>query len=290
MPYDAEISRARPACFIFLIDQSGSMGGKTSEGQVKAEVLADAINEVLHSLILRCTSDEGIRDYFKIAIIGYGAENEPDSVLSGRLSGQIFATTSELSEGTMAVETRVERWPDGNGGFVDRVRKVPIWVRPVSQQGTPMCAALTRVHALLDTWVSENYDHFPPIVLNITDAWATDGDPTEIGKKILSLRTEDGYALLFNLHIASAPEQGDADPEKNRRIAFPATADGLDPRAAALFAISSPLPDRMLRYADEYNVPLVSGSRGFVQNANIDFIVKFLQIGTRNVPGGNLLR
>ena len=49
MPYQAEISRANPSCFLFLIDQSGSMedpfAGSDSKRR-KADLLADAINRL----------------------------------------------------------------------------------------------------------------------------------------------------------------------------------------------------------------------------------------------------
>ena len=53
MPYTAEISRVNPTCFLFLIDQSGSMaerfGGEA--GKTKAEGVADAINRLLQTLV-----------------------------------------------------------------------------------------------------------------------------------------------------------------------------------------------------------------------------------------------
>ena len=55
MPYTAEVSRSNPSCFLFLIDQSGSMedpfGGEA--GRTKAEGLADAINRLLRDPFLR---------------------------------------------------------------------------------------------------------------------------------------------------------------------------------------------------------------------------------------------
>ena len=49
MTYTAEISRANPSCFVFMVDQSASMihpiGG--SGLQHKHEVVADALNRLL---------------------------------------------------------------------------------------------------------------------------------------------------------------------------------------------------------------------------------------------------
>lgn len=67
MPYSAQISRADPSCFIFLIDQSWSMheaiGGQS--GKPKMHVVADTLNRLLRELGFRCSGEEEIRDYFR---------------------------------------------------------------------------------------------------------------------------------------------------------------------------------------------------------------------------------
>lgn len=79
MAYSAEISRTNPTCFLFLIDQSGSMsdpiGGQS--GSRKADGVADAINKLLQNLIIKSSKSEGVRDYFHIGVIGYGADVAP---------------------------------------------------------------------------------------------------------------------------------------------------------------------------------------------------------------------
>ncbi len=57
MTYTAEISRSNPSCFIFLIDQSGSLqdpfgGGESTKK--KADGVADAINKLLQNLVIKC--------------------------------------------------------------------------------------------------------------------------------------------------------------------------------------------------------------------------------------------
>jgi hypothetical protein len=73
--YSAEISRANPTCFVFLIDQSRSMedriGGDGAE-MSKDGVVADAINRLLQELAIKCAKEEGVRDYFYVSVIGYG--------------------------------------------------------------------------------------------------------------------------------------------------------------------------------------------------------------------------
>ena len=71
--YSAEISRANPTCFVFLLDQSRSMedriGGEDG-AQSKEDVVADAINRLLQELAIKCAKEEGVRDYFYVSVIG----------------------------------------------------------------------------------------------------------------------------------------------------------------------------------------------------------------------------
>ena len=77
MAYTAEISRANPSAFVFLIDQSGSMMepiAGSAEGKRKCDSVSDAINRLLHNLIIKCARGEGVRNFYDVGVIGYGAE------------------------------------------------------------------------------------------------------------------------------------------------------------------------------------------------------------------------
>ncbi len=79
MSYSAEISRGNPSCFVFLLDQSGSMselfGGE--HAQRKADFVADVVNRTIHDLVIRCTKTEEIRNYYYVSIVGYGGSVGP---------------------------------------------------------------------------------------------------------------------------------------------------------------------------------------------------------------------
>src|SRR5262245_45746635 len=87
MAYTAEISRTVPSCFLFLIDQSGSMEDQWAResGKSKADSLADIVNRLLMNIVIRCTKEEGVRDYFDIGVIGYGSTVGP--AFGGALAG-----------------------------------------------------------------------------------------------------------------------------------------------------------------------------------------------------------
>src|ERR1700730_14342675 len=89
MPYTASIQRSDPTAFLFLVDQSGSMGDKMSGEKTKSQFVADVLNRTLMNLVTRCTKSEGVRNYFDVGVIGYGNSGAA-SGFTGTLSGQIL--------------------------------------------------------------------------------------------------------------------------------------------------------------------------------------------------------
>ena len=61
MAYSAPITREHPACLIFLLDQSESMGEPLGEDQPvrRADFVADTVNRMLQNLVIRCGSNGG---------------------------------------------------------------------------------------------------------------------------------------------------------------------------------------------------------------------------------------
>lgn len=97
MTYQAEIRRATPSCFLFVIDQSGSMGDPFAgpgSGRSKAQELADVINRLLQTLVTRCAKGEEVRDYFEIGVLGYG--HTVGDALQGRLQAGTSCRSARL--------------------------------------------------------------------------------------------------------------------------------------------------------------------------------------------------
>lgn len=274
MPYTAEISRANPSCFLFLIDQSGSMADLFGAGESrrrKADGVADAINRLLQNLVIKCAKEEGVRDYYHVGVIGYGAHVGP--AFSGSLAGRELVPISEIGNMPARIEERTKKVDDGAGGLVDQSIRFPIWFDPVANGGTPMCQALGRAKAILKGWLAQHPACFPPIVINITDGEATDGDPSAAADAIRKLSSNDGEVLLFNVHLSS---------QRATPIEFPDTEAGLpDQFAQLLFRMSSPLPVYMRSIAQQEGYKVSEGTRGFVFNADIVAVIRFLDIGTR---------
>lgn len=274
MAYGAEISRANPSCFLFLIDQSGSMshpfgGGESTK--TKAEGVADAINRFLQNLIIKCAKAEGVRDYYHVGVLGYGAQVGP--AFGGELAGKELVPVSQVADTPARIEDRTKRVDDGAGGLVEQTIKFPIWFDPVANGGTPMSQALTRAQTILRKWLSQHPDCFPPIAINITDGEATDGDPSGQAEALKELASSDGNVLLFNLHLSS---------QMASAIEFPDSEEALpDQYARLLFRMASPLPDYMRTVAAQEGYPTSEGTHGFAFNADLVAVIKFLDIGTR---------
>jgi hypothetical protein len=274
--YTAEISRKNPGLILFLLDQSGSMSepfGK-NKALAKKDGAADVINRVLQELVQACTKEGGVRHYFDVGVIGYGsAEGFAGPVLGGRLSGKTLVPLPELADNPLGIKRVMKKEYDGAGGVIEVPIEVPYWFEPVANADTPMCKALSIAKEVVEKWVKDHPNAFPPIVMNITDGEATDGDPEPFAEELKRLSTSDGNVLLFNCHISSTV----AEPVK-----WPTGETHLvDPLAIKLFKMSSVLPDPVVREAQEAGLPVEPGSRGFVFNADVIDLVQFLDIGTR---------
>jgi len=150
MAYSAEISRSNPSCFLFLIDQSGSMQDAIESAAVpaadrpvgpdgpaitsasvrtKAQGVADAINRLLQNLVIKCAKSEGVRDYYHVGVLGYGGDmtaNRVEPAFSGALVGRELVPVSEIANSPARIDERTKKIDDGAGGLVDQKIKFPI--------------------------------------------------------------------------------------------------------------------------------------------------------------------
>ncbi len=280
MTYNAEISRRNPGLFLFLIDQSRSMSHKLGGTlRSKSQEAADAINRQIYELIYRCTKSDGVRDYFDIGIIGYGAVSNTAQSL---LKDAELVPISRLAETPLRMEKRQETITDPEGNDVESEFEFPVWFEPVANSNTPMVKALKLAQEWIDDWIAEHPDSYPPVVINISDGAATDGDPMEVAKDLVDMSTSDGNLLFWNCHLS---EVKDAQP-----LTFPSDAGVLPPNdkfASQLFEMSSVLPEGFKRLAQERSLEVSDSSRAYVFNAGLDELMELLDIGTR-APTENL--
>ena len=277
-----EISRANPASFLFLIDQSRSMETKLAgqaDGFKKMNAAADAVNRTIQAIAMRCSQGEEVRDYFHIGVIGYKTDSDGNPVLHAALRGttvqEPYMPISNVAE-IPRTETRPVKESDGAGGLVEVERTFAIWVEPEAQFGTPMSGAFRAAHKAIKTMTKEYGASYPPILINISDGEPRDGDPTKIASEIMKEKTTHGNALVFNIHLSDRS----AIP-----IAYPSTAANLDAFGEMLFEMSSELPPTAVEAGRALDIQIPEGARGYVYNSNMESLVQFLEIGTR---AGNL--
>jgi hypothetical protein len=272
MSYTKEINRKNPTCFLFVIDQSGSMDEQMDGGSVKSEFVADVLNKTLAETIVRCTKADGVRDYFDIGVIGYGGERV-GSAFGGALSGRTVLPISEIENNPLRIDEREMDVDSGDDVLDTQLEKFPVWIDPNHDGGTPMREAMATVGEIVAKWCDEHPTSYPPTVVHVTDGQSTDGDPEDVAEAIQGVSTNDGEALLFNLHV---------DTESGDEILFPSSEDDLpDEYSKMLFRMSSRIPEHLVAVAQGMGYDVDSDSRFFAYKAGMDFIGHFFEIGTR---------
>ncbi len=275
MTNTAEISRENPSCFLFLIDQSGSMEDEISvgsESQQLANGVADTINKWLQELSIKCAKSEGVRDYYDVGVLGYGNDVAPG--FNGPLAGRDLIPISEIADNPARLEERSKKVPDGAGGIVDQSVRIPVWFEPVAKGGTPMCSAAKQAKRILEAWIADHPDAYPPTVIHITDGESTDGNPTEFLQDLTSLSTSGGNVMLFNIHLSA---KQNVEP-----VSFVDSPDGLpDAYSKMLFETASQLSPSMRSLAKEHGFDTSEDSCCFVLNGDLVLLVQAIDIGTR---------
>jgi len=258
------ITSTNPCLLVYMVDQSKSMEdlfGNASHS--KSVEVANAINDILYEVGLRCFETDGtIKNRFEVAIIGYGkASNSVQSAWEGPLQNKWVVSIKDIFDFPLGEEN-------------DK----PTWIRPYAVNNTPMTKAFENAYRLCQDWISwgNHKDCHPPIIINITDGEATDAGNSyqplkEQVERLKTLTTNFGNAFVLNIHISSSA--GD-------RKLFPNYLDSSDKFGSLLFNLSSQLNENMLRLARQEGYNVQNGSKGYVFNGNASDLMKFLNIGT----------
>lgn len=272
--YSKNISTNDPTLVLFLIDQSGSMGGPWGDtGIQKADLAANALNQTLYDLALRaCMKDGEITDRIHVGIISYGDPGVKS--LLGAAEGWSPATEWCTSY------SEIRKVPVSHDGSRVIENEVPIWVEPRANNGTPMGEALSMAAGIVSRHSSTHSSSHPPIVINITDGEAS--GIAQPAANIRSCSTEDGDALLFTIQISS---------DGGHPMLFPASPPSSAGAATQeLFRISSEVPGVMASRARHMGIQVPEGARGIALNADPLALTQLLQVGTTlvNIPDSSM--
>jgi hypothetical protein len=277
--YQQTFSRQTPGCIVFLVDRSDSMRQPwRASGLTLAQGAARAINKIILELCIKSTKEQGapLRCYFYVGIYGYGVcpstgSEGVESALPGPLARRGIVPLPELADHPLAI--REEQSIDAMAA----PSRMPVWVEPEAGFRTPMCAAMALAGEHAYEWSRAFPDSFPPILINMTDGLVTDSpyrgvDLAGWAGRLATIGTRDGQALVLNAFLSA---------ERAPMTSFPSTPASLPSPGPELFAMSSQLPEPMIRNARSAHIDVGPGSRGFVFNADLAMLVKFLEIGTR---------
>lgn len=283
--YKQPITHTNRTAFVIAVDCSASMGGSTQINSLvlsRDKAVALIGNLLIDELIERATRNHKVRDYYDIAVIGYG-------------NSSVRSLLPEvLGDGFVSVEYLAKFMPPYTTIFLDQIRPDNVvtnapftihpWLTPIAKGNTPMYEALFSVRELVAEWCSrpENRHSFPPIIFNITDGGANDADSeaiTSLAHSITDIATSDGNVLLINIHLST-------QCEFTRSLLFPSNSSFSteDRYCRMLFEMSSTLPQCMERLICDMIHPDGDGPfRGMAYNASPCDLLTILNIGTESV-------
>ena len=281
MSYKKSMGGDNPGLFVFVLDQSGSMGEAwpQSPKHRKADALADVLNNTLAEIGARCVKGEGrVSNRCEIALLGYEG-SKVGSVWGGQLQGQEIVSISEISTNPLDIEKRKVMHENGKGGIIEVEEDVPVWIKANTGGGTPMKKALAHALKLVQNWLPNHPDAFPPIVIHVTDGEPTgstpdERDPSPEATAIRNLATSDGHALLVNINIHSN------SPVKALFPKDAADLPGNDAGAQLLFEMSSIIPDELVEVGRNEGLNMLPGSRLMVLNADAVDVIRLIQFAT----------
>ena len=279
--YTAQITRNTPTAFIFLIDQSVSMQKYTTlygEEMPMAEAVARIVNHQLNELVLRCIKGSETRDYYDIAIIGYG--EDAYSGWKGELEGRDFVKPSELKEHPYKKITTKKETRTRKGVKVVEVEEVQ-WIEAEATEGwTRVHLAFEKAKGLLDEWMEKHHDKdcYPPTIINITDGefnGATKEYVLQQANELKSMFTNDGNVILFNIHISANKAVCVTCPASKDEVSFSSLA-------TTMYEMSSLLP---MRYSDRIADLRGDGTpnnrfTAMSINADMSTLIQLMDIGT----------
>lgn len=273
--YTKQWSTATPGYLIFLIDQSSSMGHAWVGDKSYAQYTSEVINRTINELIATNAAGESVKDRVFITLIGYGGDHDVRDIRSDYINS--------YAEEPIKVEKFLKRVSDGAGGFIEMEMEVPIFLEPVSTGLTPMADAFQFAKKLIDGWITKKSDNPVPVIINISDGRPEAGS-VELNKieidntivaanEIMKLQTEDGYPLIFNVHISKSGSE----------IQFPEFEFELnnDSMAQLLFKISSTVPAAYRQAAKDLKLNDIGDhAKGFISNASPETLLKFINFGS----------
>lgn len=268
-------SSATPGLLIILLDQSGSMMEPYEGGKNRTEFASLVVNKVIDNIIQKNFDGDAPKNRCFISVIGYN--HNVKELCSGWLK--------DLDESPIRYETLKKKQPDGAGGLVEVEVKQPVWVEPITHDGTTnMLGAFRMAKDLANQWINDNPDFPAPVIINISDGvpYYDGQDPREcmkettaLAQEIMNMSNADGNVLIFNAQIDSVPT-----------VKYPTSKSELSDEAGQfLYDITSVMPDSYNAAASKNELPVKNGSKVCVFGADGVDLIQLIDFGSSKGQG-----
>lgn len=230
-----------------------------------------AVNRVIDTIIQKNFDGESPKNRCFISVIGYN--HEVKQLSSGYLKA--------LDENPLRVETIKKKESDGAGGIVQVDYPMPIWVEPITKDGTTnMKGAFEMAKAIIEKWIQDKPNNPAPVVINISDGVPYyDGkdvgecmkETIDVARDIMNLSVADGNVLIFNALIKAT----------GLNQVFPNSLDECpNEESKFLFEISSLVPDPYKAIAQVKELPVKEGSKGCIFEADGVQLISLIDFGS----------
>ncbi len=279
--YQQPVSRVNRTAFILLLDMSGSMVEMVdyADGLMsKSACVRDVAERVLQELYLRANHYGKLCDYYDVAVVSYSGRGVLTHLGS---SDSPFVSITKLKGELNEISVNgVSRFDTPE--YISEVYADGITLEP--RGDSPMYEALLWLRNVVDEWCEQpqNRESYPPTIFHITDGQATDGsmnDIVEVAQQVMSVGTNDGNVLLFNMQLAELAH--------GQRVLFPTddeVAEHQNSYFRRLGEASSLLPEHFAELVNEVrDRPTTQRCRGIGYNASVIDIVSMMTIGTQCV-------
>ncbi len=280
MPYKRSVGADHPGLFVFLLDCSGSMaaswpGDSASGSMIKAEFVANVFNKTVREFGAMSLNKRRC----DIAVVGYDSTAGATSLWEGKLRGHEAVSIVDIVNNPLGTFERDEQKADPEAGVIVVKRKIDFWLKPTTGGSTPMGTGLAKARSIVELWLSNpaHTNSFPPVIIHVTDGKPDNTEKQmalDEAEKLKQLATADGNVLVFTVHL----------PDGNgQTVLFPSSENDLpagDDSAKLLYTMSSVLPDEMVGNALEAGLPVTSGCRLMVLNADAMAAAKMIQFGS----------
>lgn len=260
MEHIVQWSRRDPGLLILLIDQSA-----TTSPDISSQIAAFA-NHLFKYAIMLHTVGTTVKTRLEIAVFAYSGKGITNPFLGG-LAGKTFINLQELNDNPIRIEESSRKELDGTGQVIEIPYFNPIWLDPVTIGAARMCAALKTARELAAVWARIYHHRSPPILINLTGGFSSDGNPIPFARELTEVATDVGQTLLFNCQVSNASSG-------SRAIEFPDSRDlvpalGL---SQSLYEMSSEIPEVLRKKYADWGAALSVHARGYSLNGNVDFI------------------